>query len=408
MDSERSQIIVHWKTSLGHFAGAAATMLGYNGRRALAIPARSLEQVATKSWELAPGVDEPYPTICISESHFGRILGSAPPYQSVASVTADIRRDRHYGGPTRAFLLRDALLFRQHVYCGLYRGDLYSTLGWQALRRAETGELSHSILATTYSGTRWFGHFLHDELPLQELVSSLGVGVGHLRPTYKHEPGWRAVLGVKAPPSYASLRVRELVLIDDCGQNPAKRSRYLKLRSRLTGFPRGHDRIFLRRSRSRGSDDRHIVNSEEVEERLVQEGFHVVDTGQITVDEMLKRCMGASIVVSVDGSHAAPSFYFGRRGACLLFIYPPKRVSVLLPRLAQFYGMIGAMFIAEPVSGSDSEFRVDPDELMREIDVCCRARTVANPNPGAIWPALDCGEDRGGPCRAAVDANIGV
>jgi hypothetical protein len=118
--------------------------------------------------------------------------------------------------------------------------------------------------------------------------------------------------------------------------------------------------------------------------------------------------MGASIVVSVDGSHAAPSFYFGRRGACLLFIYPPKRVSVLLPRLAQFYGMIGAMFIGEPVSGSDSEFRVDPDELMHEIDVCCRARTVANPNPGAIWPALDCGEDRGGPCRAAVDANIGV
>ena len=28
-----------------------------------------------------PGVDEPYPPICISESHFGRILASAPPYR---------------------------------------------------------------------------------------------------------------------------------------------------------------------------------------------------------------------------------------------------------------------------------------------------------------------------------------
>jgi Glycosyltransferase 61 len=294
------------------------------------------------------------------------------------------------------------------VYCGLYRGDLYSTLGWRALWRGETGELAQCILATTYSGTRWFGHFLHDELPLQELVSSLGAGVGHLRPSHKHEPGWRAALGVKAPPSYASLRVRELVLIDDCGQNPAKRSRYRKLRSRVSGFPRGHDRIFLRRSRSPGSEDRHIVNSDEVEERLVQEGFHVVDTGHITVDEMLKRCMGASIIVSVDGSHATPSFYFGGRGACLLFIYPPKRVSVLLPRLAQFYGMIGAMFIGEPVSRSDSEFRVDPDELMREIDACARARNMASPNLGPIWSALDCREDHGGPCRADVDAKIEV
>jgi hypothetical protein len=372
-------------------------MLAYNGRRAVGIPARSLEQVAVKSWEIAPGVDEPCSPICIPESHFDRILGSAPPYQPVANVTAEIRSDRHYGGSTRAFLLRDALLFREHVYCGLYRGDLYSTLRWRALLRGETGELSQGILATTYSGTRWFGHFLHDELPLQELVSSLGAGVGHLRPSYKHEAGWRAALGVKAPPSYASLRVRELVLIDDCGQNPAKRSRYQKLRSRMSGCPRGHDRIFLRRSRSTGSEDRHIVNSEEVEERLVREGFHVVDTGHITVDEMLKRCMGASIVVSVDGSHATPSFYFGRRGACLLFIYPPKRVSVLLPRLAQFYGMVGAMFIGEPVNGRDTEFRVNPDELMRAIENCGRVRNVDD------RPALDLGEDHDDPCGAAVD-----
>jgi hypothetical protein len=68
--------------------------------------------------------------------------------------------------------------------------------------------------------------------------------------------------------------------------------------------------------------------------------------------------------------------------------------------------MIGAMFIGEPVSGSDSEFRVNPDELMREIEICGRARNVSS--PGSIWPALDCGEDHGGPCRPAVDTEIGV
>ncbi len=192
-------------------------------------------------------------------------------------------------------------------------------------------------------------------------------GSGICARTYKHEPGWRAALGVPAPPAYGVLRARELIWIDDCGQNLAKRRRYEMMRARLDGIPHGHERVFLRRPSS-GGEDRQIVNIGEVEDRLQREGFHIVDTGQLTVDEMLKCCMGASMVVSVEGSHAAPAYYFGRRGGCVLFIYPPNRVSVLMPRLASFYGEIGAMFIGQPIAGGEADFRVDPDELIREID----------------------------------------
>jgi len=346
-------------------------MAGYKVRRGLGVSAGRLEQAAVKSWEIAPGVDEPHVPIYIPESHFGRILRSSPPSQPVTELIASIRCDRHQGGATRAFLLRDALLFRQHLYCGRYRGDLYSTLNWRALWRAETAQTERCVLASTYSGARWFGHFLHDELPLQELVASIGDGVGHLRRTYRHEPGWRAALGVPAPPSYAVLRARELVWIDDRGQNPTKRARYQTLRSRLDSRPRGHERVFLRRPAS-GGEDRQIVNIPQIEERLRAEGFHVVDTGELTVDEMLDQCLGASMVVSVEGSHAAPAYYFASRGACVLFIYPPGRVSALMPRLAGFYGQIGAMFVGQPVAGNDAEFRVDPDELIREIERASR------------------------------------
>jgi len=355
-------------TRLGRFAGAAAAMAGYKVRRGLGVSAGVLEQTAEKSWEIAPGIDERHVPIYIPESHFSRILRSSPPSQPVAELIAAIRSDRHLGGATRAFLLRDALLFRQHVYCGRYRGDLYSTLDWRAAWRAEMAETAHCVLASTYSGARWFGHFLHDELPLQELTGSLGDGVGHLRRIYKHEPGWRAALGVPAPPSYAVLRARELIWIDDRGQNPTKRNRYQTMRSRLDGLPRGHERVFLRRPSS-GGEDRQIVNIAEVEERLVREGFHVVDTAELTVDEMLKHCLGASMVVSVEGSHAAPAYYVASRQGCVFFIYPPGRVSVLMPRLAGFYGLVGAMFVGQPLDGIDTDFRVDPEELVREIDL---------------------------------------
>jgi hypothetical protein len=355
------------KTRLGHFAGAAAAMAGYKVRRGLGVSPRVLEQAAEKSWEIAPGIDEPHVPIYIPESHFGRILRSSPPSQPVPELIAAIRNDRHHGDATKAYLLRDALLFRQHVYCGRYRGDLYSSLDWRALWQSETAETEQCILASTYSGARWFGHFLHDELPLQELAASLGNAVGHLRRIYKHEPSWREALGVPAPPSYAVLRARELVWIDDRGQNPTKRSRYQTLRSRLERFPRGHERVLLRRPAS-GGEDRHIVNIDELEERLVREGFHVVDTGHVTVHQMLEQCLGAAMVVSVEGSHAAPAYYFARRRGCVFFVYPPGRVSVLMPRLASFYGQIGAMFVGQPVTGSDTDFRVDPDELIGEID----------------------------------------
>ncbi len=176
------------------------------------------------------------------------------------------------------------------------------------------------------------------------------------------------MLGVPAPPAYAAVRARKLIWVDDCGQNLAKRSRYQSLRSRVTGFANGHDRVFLRRNPFPVGEVRRIVNGAEVEDRLVREGFHIVDTGQVTVDEMLTRCMNASMVVSVEGSHAAPAYYFARRGACLLSLYPPRRVSVLMPRLASFYGQVGAMFVGEPSAEGDSDFYVNPDELIREID----------------------------------------
>jgi hypothetical protein len=363
------------RARFGYLADATATLVGYNLRRGLGVPARQLEQAATKSWEIAPGVDEPQVPIYIPQSHFARIEAHAPPYedQPVATLLEAIRNQRHQGAPTRAYLLRNAVLFRQHIYCGLYRGDLYATLGWPALWRSETAEISDGVLATTYSGARWFAHFLYDDLPLQELVSDFGRAVGHLRPVYKHEPGWRTALGVPAPPSYAALRARELVWIDDCGQNLAKRRRYHALRSRLKDRPPGHDRVFLRRNPFPAGEVREISNIDEVESRLVREGFHPVDTGQVSVEEMLALCMHASIVVSVEGSHAAPAYYFARGGACLMFLYPPRRVSVLMPRLAGFYGQVGAMFIGEPAAGNDparndSHFYVDPDELAREIE----------------------------------------
>ncbi|HEX2734100.1 MAG TPA: glycosyltransferase 61 family protein [Polyangiaceae bacterium] len=352
----------------------------YKLSRALGNPMKSVEAVASRSWEIAPGGVEPAEPLYFPEAHASRVLGAAFAAFEPSAVLTAIRRSTYDHAPTRAYALPDAYIVGHDVYCGSYKDDLYGGSSLRAWLEGDVDEVQSAVLASTYSGTRWFGHFLHDELPLQELVSSIGPGVGHLRTPFKHEPAWRSALDIAGPRMYACLRARELIWLDDKGQHAEKRQRYQRMRARITPTS-SHERVLLIRNVKAGGETRVIENADAVNERLVREGFHLVDTGTASVMQMLEECAGASTVVSVEGSHAAPAYYFAKHGACLFYIYPPQRVSVQMPQLATFYGLNGAMFIGEPLPGSENSFRVDPDELMREIE---RAEQAARSRQRAL------------------------
>lgn len=339
----------------------------YKLRRGLRQPMKPVEAVASRSWEIAPGGVEQATPIYMPEAHESRVLCGSFGNTDVKALLAAIRQESYEHRPTRAHVLPNACIVGHNVYCGPYKDDLWSVNDRKALLRGDVAELDFAVLASTYSGTRWFGHFLHDELPLQQLVPSLGPGVSHVRRYFKHEPGWRTAMGIEAPPMYAVLRAKELLCVDDKGQHAEKRQRYQAMRAQIPMHGK-HRRVLLVRNAAAGGESREIVNAEDVQARLVQEGFHVVDTGRVSVSEMLDECSGAETVVSVEGSHAAPAYYFAQLGACLFYVYPPQRVSVQMPALSMFYGLFGAMFIGEPVAGSDLSFRVDPEELVREIE----------------------------------------
>jgi len=364
--------------------GALLEASRYKIRRSLRVAPRSLAEVASRSWVIAPGVEELFPPTYVPESHLDRIVRGAPPELKTPAQSRDEvigLKGIHVGGPTTAVVLRDAFLLGSNCYCGMHKEDLYTGSDVRSLLRGDWGEVPQAVLATSYAGARWYGHVLIDDLPLQELAPTVGLPIGHVRPKFPHEAGWRSALQIPEPRPYSVLRARELVFIDDRGQNLAKRRRYQKIRAQLSNRPRGHERIFLARKTSGGGEKRGLVNEAEIEQRLASEGFHIVDTSTVTVEEMLQRCAGASVIVSIEGSHSAPAYYFAGDGACVMFLYPPGRVGTNMTFLASFFGLFGAMFICEPVEGADPAqlFRADPDELMREVDEASkRARLAAS------------------------------
>jgi hypothetical protein len=339
----------------------------YKTRRALRIAPRSLAESVEREVLLELGVEEPAVRPIILPRHLDRIRAGFEG-RSALEVRSRINTRRHRAVPTRALILKDVLLFDGAFYCGMHKEDLFRGRGFKStLFSQPAAEMDRAVWATSYAGARWFGHFLHDDLPLEVLASGLGPMVGHARPPYRHEAGWRKALDLPGPDLYGALRVRELTVLDDVGQTRGKRRRYAALRSRLAGRKGAADRVVLLRG-SGGGEERRIQDEALLWERLRGEGFAILDTSVLSVDELLEKCAGASVVVSVEGSHAAPAFYLARAGATLVFLYPPSRVSSLMPQLSSFFGLRAAMFVGEPVDDSPFVFKVDPDELLRLID----------------------------------------
>ena len=342
--------------------------MGYKARRAVGARPRAIAEVAERSWVIAPGIDEPAARPFVADGHLDRILQGSPRMPCPDDVRRVLSAERHVARETRAYVLRDACLIDHHVYSGLHKHDLFRGSGaLAALARERTGGFGEAVLATCYAGARWFGHFLHDELPLQLLARELGTAVGHCRPEYRHERMWRSLLDIDEPARYGVLHARRLIVVDDIGQNPDKRRRYRALRARLAGLPKGHDRVYLRRGSGDG-EPRALVNGAELERRLSAEGFQIVDTASETPEMIARTCAGASVVVSIEGSHAVPAFLLAQDGACTLFICPPRRVDPILAQLAGFFGLTGALFVGRPAARSGLSFSVDPDELMHALD----------------------------------------
>jgi hypothetical protein len=336
----------------------------YKSRRALGKAAACLADVAERTWEIAPGAIEPPYQIFIKEEHLKRPCGSVVG-QSIAQIIRDIRPAQHIAAPSTAFLLRKATLSCGNLYVGMHKRDLYRSAALPPKRWLSSAPVLDSVVFTgLYASSRWFGHLLHDEFPLQLLGAELGPMVSHRRRVYEDEPDWREVFGIAAPPSYERFVADELIIVEDFAQNPSKRQRYARMRNRLRHLSAGHERIYLQRTKG---EARRLVNEAELLRRLEPEGFVVVDSA-VGVVELLRLCTRARIVITIDGSHASPMYYLADDGARIMFMLPPQRATPTMACLATMHGLRGGMFIGELAEGDALGFRVDVEEFLACLD----------------------------------------
>lgn len=324
----------------------------------------SLGETSSRSWTVSPAEKATVPAAIYLDESLDRVTGVG------RDTTRDNELRRVKGGltehaPTLAYEVRRAYLLQGSLYAGPWRWRLArggTLLRWQRDCAFERS----AALACTYYGSFFFGHWMRDDMPLALAAEGVDKPVVISRPGFRHEPGYRELLGID-PCAHSACAFDRIAVIEDFSQNSFKKKRYEELRARLAArIPESPcRRVYLRRGAVGAQDARLLINGEQVESLLAAQGFAIVDPDRLSADELCRHLRGAKVVVGVEGSHLAHVIYTMAGDGVICVLQPPYRFNNVYKDYADCAGMRYAFVIG--VAG-DGGFSIPTDDLARTLE----------------------------------------
>lgn len=296
-----------------------------------------------------------------------RVRGTAP------DTSMQNELDRVRGGgiihdATVAYLMRNVQYFDGVLYVGGARRQQV-VRSEPVMGRGPFERIDTCSLPGTTVGDLYFGHFLIDDSASALLAARFALPRlprGTQRHLWPHAAPYRARMGIDIAPIGLAF-IREAWIFRDHGMTADRRQRMHELRARMrmraTGAARSGHGVFIRRA---GGAARNLINEAEIEARLLREGFEIADPARQSVDEIAQCLQGAALVCSVEGSAFAHGLLSMADGGAILTIQPPWRFNNPWKDYTDALGMRYGYVVAE---GGRTEFRLEPDDLMRSIDL---------------------------------------
>jgi hypothetical protein len=272
--------------------------------------------------------------------------------------------------PVNAYWFKNASTLNGSVFINsrirLRQRNIYLQNQLSLLPTAPYEQLDEVALSGGPASATWFGHWLVDDLPLQILAQKYSTTITLRRKFGYHEPYYHDILSIPLPRKVQTALIKKLIVIDEFAQNPIKTKRYHYIRNIFKRHKTGYDRIFLARGKT--GSKRFLINEKDLIYCLKKEGFVTIYIDQISFDDLVKACRGASVIVSVEGSHLTHALYLMKDYGTIIILNPPYRVLTTIADIGVFCGLHSGMFICEPSSESPMEFIVNTEEVKRFIE----------------------------------------
>ncbi len=373
MNETTSKVCVENRADRRATANAIARVGAYYLGRMVGRNRRSLAHISSRTVELCPRLTVRARTPYFDRRHLSRIRPSAD-YSTRKVIEEHLFRRSVHFQPLLVHWLDDAWIVDGSLFArGAQRIELRNALEKKHLFSRfslsvpnPVVRVEHAALVGTCAGSTWFGHWLEDEVPLHLLGSMYAPPVAQLRAEYSHERGYLNALHLPAPTRVGVAECGTLVVVEEFAQNPHKTVRYQIMRRRLGQYPKGKQRVFLLRGKS--GTPRNLVNEHELARRLEREGFYIVDVANQSFEELLAHCLGASIVVGVEGSHLAHALFMMNDYGSLLILNPPNRVVTTVADIGVFCRLFSGMFVGTGAGNGGTDFLADPDEVLEFLD----------------------------------------
>lgn len=342
-------------------------MLVWGGHRLLAGKPRDLRTLAHTQTELAPAealdvAPAIYPTGALDH------ITDLSPWRTWDRELELINGGAENHAATIAYQIDDVLLSGAFLYkkAGKAQPGHGDARLWGD--STPTTRIDQAHLVSCFAGSRFFGPFLKDSLPLELLPPAGSHAITMQTKPYGDEPGYRAIFDLPAPPLIARARIKHLTFYDDFGQNSAKAARYAVMRDRLRRrmTPPDHTPpigIYLKRGAT--GEARIMANEAALEDRLTALGFDIVTPSELTAQDTTRRILGAPIVISVEGSHMSHAVYSMADKAALVVLQPPDRFAMAFKEFTDRIDIRFGFVVGRPAPDG---FSVDISELEQLID----------------------------------------
>lgn len=323
-----------------------------------------VSEISSRSWTICPAENATVPAAIYLDETLGRVAGVG------LDTTRDNELRRIKGGatehaPTLAHEVRRAHLLDGSLYKGPWRWPLAPgrvPLYW----RGDCVFEGSAALACTYYGGIFFGHWMRDDLSLALAAEGIDKPVTIQRAAFRHEPGYRELLGIHTA-ARAACAFDRIVVVEDFSQNAFKRKRYDELRARLAArIPKSPcRRVYLRRGAIGAQDPRVLVNGGDVESFLAARGFGIVDPDRLSPEELCRQLRGVRLVVGIEGSHLAHAIYTMASDGVICALQPPQRFNNVYKDYTDCAGMRYAFVVGIPGNGG---FTIPEDDLARTLE----------------------------------------
>lgn len=324
---------------------------------------KSYRDLSDKQWTLAASEKSDSPAAFFLPDGLERVTG----VQEETTLDHEMVRIRggvREHGATVAYRIRDVWIQGGHAYSKALKIPL--TVGgesWRVSGRRES--LAEATLACSLNGNKFFAHWMTDDL-------TAALAARHLTPPIRvnqqqtiHQKEYTEVFDVR-PATVENAHIRELICLDDVGQNRFKRERYQYLRSRLKPFAQQPAPGGIMILRGTTGVRRLLINEQSVAAFLERRGYTIIDAAQMSVPEIGRLAVGASVLVGVEGSHLVHGLYGLREGGAIVTLQPPQRFNHLFKDYTDCLGMKYGFVVGKPANDG---FEIVIDELAKTLDM---------------------------------------